>query len=42
MTTLAITLRDEHRKFIEEAMKTGRYVSESDVVAAAIAELKAR
>ena len=42
MKTLAITLREEHREFIESEMKSGRYVSESDVIAAGLAELKAR
>jgi antitoxin ParD1/3/4 len=42
MTTIAVTIRDEHQKFIEDAVKSGRYVSENEVVADAIAELKAR
>ncbi len=42
MTTLAITLRDEHQKFVEEAVSSGRYTSESEVVADALAELKIR
>ena len=40
MTTIAVTLREDHQKFIEAAVKSGRYVSENEVVAAAIAELK--
>jgi antitoxin ParD1/3/4 len=42
MKTVTITLRDEDRHFIEAAMKTGRYVSESEAVSDAIAELRAR
>lgn len=42
MSTLTITLRDEDRRFIENTMKKGHYISESEVVADAIAELKAR
>ena len=42
MTTVTITLRDEDRQFIESAMKSGRYVSESEAMADAIAELRAR
>ena len=42
MTTVTITLRDEDQRFIETAMKSGRYVTESEAVADAIAELRAR
>ncbi len=42
MTTIAITLRDEDERFLEEAMKSGRYVNESEAVSDAIAELRAR
>lgn len=42
MKTVTITLRDEDRHFIEAAMKTGRYVTESEAVSDAIAELRAR
>jgi antitoxin ParD1/3/4 len=42
MTTLSITLRDDDLRFIESAVKTGRYVSESEAVADAIAELRVR
>lgn len=42
MTTMTITLRDEDQHFIEKAMKTGRYVTESEAVSDAIAELRAR
>jgi antitoxin ParD1/3/4 len=42
MSTLAVTIKEADRRFIEEAMKSGRYLSESEVVADAIAELKAR
>jgi len=37
-----ITLKDEDQHFIETAMKTGRYVTESEAVADAISELRAR
>ena len=33
MTTVAISLKAEDRSFLEEAMKTGRFFSESEVVA---------
>ncbi len=42
MTTLSITLRNEDQRFIEMAMKAGRYVSESEAISDAIAELRAR
>ena len=42
MTTVTITLRDEDQRFIESAMESGRYVTESEAVADAIAELRAR
>lgn len=42
MTTLSITLRDEDQRFIEAAVKSGRYVSESEAIADALAELRAR
>ena len=42
MTTLTITLRDEDQNFIQRAMKTGRYVTESEAVADGLAELRAR
>ena len=42
MTTVTITLRDEDQHFIESAMKSGRYVTESEAVADALAELRAR
>ena len=42
MTTLTITLRDEDQNFIQRAMKTGRYFTESEAVADALAELRAR
>ena len=42
MTTLTVTLRDEDQRFIETAMKSGRYVSESEAVADAFAELRSR
>ena len=42
MTTHTITLRDEDQAFLLRAMKSGRYVSESEAVADAFAELRAR
>ena len=41
MTTLTITLRDEDQNFIQRAMKSGRYLSENEAVADALAELRA-
>ena len=42
VTTVAIALKDEDQKFIEEVVKSGRYSSESEVVAEALSELKVR
>ena len=42
MTNVVITLKDEDQRFIEAAMKTGRDVTESEAVADAISELRAR
>ena len=42
MTTVTITLRDEDQRFIESALKSGRYVTESEAVSDAIVELRAR
>ncbi len=42
MKTVTVTLREEDRQFIDAAMKTGRYVSESEAVSDAIGELRAR
>jgi len=42
MTKVTITLKEEDRLFIETALKTGRYVTESEAVADAIAELRTR
>jgi Arc/MetJ-type ribon-helix-helix transcriptional regulator len=42
MTSVTITLRDEDKRFIAEAMAAGRYVNESEAVSDAIAELRAR
>ena len=33
MTTVAISLKDEDQHFLEEVVKSGRYLSESEVVA---------
>lgn len=40
MTTRSITLRDEHEKLIQETLKSGRFLSESEVVAAALSEFQ--
>lgn len=42
MTTLPITLEDADRDFIRQELETGRYESESELVAEAIAEMKER
>ena len=42
MITVAIALREEDQRFVEEAIKSGRYSSESKVVAEALSELKVR
>ncbi len=42
MTTVTITLRDEDHRFIEASMRAGRYVTQSEAVSDAIAELQAR
>ena len=42
MTTHTIKLRDEDQAFLARALKSGRYVSESEAVADAFAELRAR
>ena len=42
MTKVLITLKDEDQHFIETAMKTGRYVTESEAVGDALSELRAR
>lgn len=40
MTTLSITFQDEDKSFIETAVKSGRYLTESEVVADALASFK--
>ena len=42
MTIVAISLKDEDRNFLWEAVKSGRFFSESEVVAAALAEFRLR
>ena len=42
MTIVAISLKDEDRHFLEEAVKSGRFFSESEVVAEALAEFRLR
>jgi antitoxin ParD1/3/4 len=42
MSKVAINLREEDRRFIERAVKAGRYFSESEVIADAVSELRAR
>ncbi len=39
---MRLILRDEDRRFLEEALRSGRYATESEVVSEAIAELRAR
>ena len=40
MTTLSITLRDEDGHFIENAVQSGSYLTQSEVVATALELLK--
>lgn len=42
MTTVAIALKDEDQDFILEAVNSGRFFSESEVVAEALSGLKVR
>ena len=42
MTTVTITLRDEDRAFLQHSLESGRYATESETVADALAELRAR
>ncbi len=42
MKTLSIDLGASEQRFIDEVMKSGRYANESEVVADALAELRAR
>lgn len=42
MTTRSITLRDEHEKVIRDALKSGRYISDSEVIAEALNEFQIR
>jgi len=42
MTTLPITLRDEDERFIQNAVRSGSYLTHSEVVASALDLLKAR
>ena len=42
MTTVAITLNDEHEQFIRAAVNAGAFTSESEVVATALEILQAR
>jgi len=42
MTTVAISLNEEDQRFLEEIVKSGRFFSESEVVAEALSELKVR
>ena len=41
-TTVAISLNEEDQRFLQEAVKSGRYFSESEVVAEALSEFKVR
>ncbi len=42
MTTVAISLNEADQHFLEEVVKSGRYGSESGVVAEALAEFRVR
>jgi len=42
MTTLAISRNEEDQHFLEEGVKSGRFSSESEVVAEALAEFRVR
>ncbi len=42
MTTLAISFKDEDQRFLEEVVKSGRFFSESEVIAEALSEFKVR
>jgi putative addiction module CopG family antidote len=42
MTKVAISLNDEDRSFLEEAVKSGRFASESEVIVEALAQLEVR
>ena len=42
MTTITITLRDEDQSFIADAVKSGSYITKSEVVATALELLKSR
>lgn len=42
MTTVAITLRDEDEHFLDEIVKSGRFLTKSEAVAEALSELKVR
>ena len=40
MTTRPITFSDEHEAVIQQALKSGRYLSESEVIAEALREFQ--
>ena len=42
MTIVAISLKDEDRHFLEEVVKSGRFVSASEALAEALAEFRLR
>ena len=42
MTTLSINIENSAQRFIREAVESGRYQTESEVIAVALAELKER
>ncbi len=42
MTTVAISLKDEDQQFLDAAVRSGRFSSESEVVAEALAEFRVR
>jgi len=42
MTTVSISLKEEDQRFLEEVVRSGRYLSESEVVAEALADFRLR
>ena len=42
MTTVSISLKQEDKRFLEEVVKSGRYLCESEVVAEALSDFRVR
>lgn len=42
MTTVSISLKEEDQRFLEEVVKSGRYLCESEVVAEALSDFRVR